>query len=247
MVNKKYESWKDIKGYKGYYQVSNHGHIRSMPRVLTDGRVFQGRELSQVSNGNGYLYVSLSSGNKSQHHYIHRLVAESFLLNDGLLPEVNHIDGDKSNNSVENLEWISSRDNKNHAFETGLREANSYEFENEIVADLLRGHHRNFVANKYHAAIVSIDRIIERRNIVDKIYKPNRAENVNKYRKYLTEDDVNEIRKIKSKSNLSNAKLSRRIGISESTTSIILSGKRSGFKASTYHKVKKFINEYKVI
>lgn len=247
MVNKKYESWKDIKGYEGYYQVSNHGEIRSMPRVLTDGRVLQGRELSQVSNGNGYLYVSLSSGNKSHHHYIHRLVAESFLLNDELLPEVNHIDGDKSNNSVENLEWISSRDNKNHAFETGLREANSYEFENEIVADLLRGHHRNFVANKYHTAIVSIDRIIERRNIIDKIYKPNRAENVNKYRKYLAEDDVNEIRKIKSKSNLSNAKLSRRIGISESTTSIILSGKRSGFKAETYHKVKKFINEYKVI
>lgn len=111
----------------------------------------------------------------------------------------------------------------------------------------MRGHRRNFVANKYHTAIVSIDRIIERRNIIDKIYKPNRAENVNKYRKYLTEDDVNEIRKIKSKSNLSNAKLSRRIGTSESTTSVVLAGKRSGFKAETYRKVKKFIDEYKVI
>ncbi|MGR8823786.1 NUMOD4 domain-containing protein [Leuconostoc citreum] len=236
-----YESWKDIVGFQNVYQVSNHGNIRSIARVLTDGRVTAGKYIKGSSNGNGYLYVTLSYGNIRKHKYIHRLVAETFLKNDEKLLEVNHIDGDKTNNSIENLEWVNSKQNKHHALVNGLYDANSYKFENEIVADLLRGHHRNYVAEKYKTAIVSIDRIIERRNIANSVYKPNRANNINKYIKRLNENDLKMLINIKKHKSLSNDRLATMIGISSSTVSALISKERSGCRAETYDKLKKFI------
>ena len=76
--------------------------------------------LVPICNGNGYLYVSKQSGRKTKHYYVHRLVAEAFIENPLNKPEVNHIDGNKRNNIVENLEWCTRGENIIHAYKTGL-------------------------------------------------------------------------------------------------------------------------------
>lgn len=118
------ETWKDIKGYEGLYQVSKSGKIKTLPReVRNTEKSF--RKLGEkihipCDNGNGYKYVTLSSNRKVNHVYIHRAVAEAFLCNCFELPEVNHIDGDKSNNHIDNLEWCTRGENMKHAHKSGL-------------------------------------------------------------------------------------------------------------------------------
>ena len=102
------EIWKDIKDYEGLYQVSNIGNVKSLARVvshkITGHRTIPERILKPNSDGAGYLYVSLSKDGKKRNPKIHRLVAEAFIPNLENLPQVNHIDEDKSNNRVTNLE-----------------------------------------------------------------------------------------------------------------------------------------------
>lgn len=85
--------------------------------VYSDGRVFSNKSnkfLRSVDNGNGYLTVSLCANGRRHTEYVHRLVAEAFLPNPDALPEVNHKDEDKANNSFRNLEWCTSKYNKNY-------------------------------------------------------------------------------------------------------------------------------------
>lgn len=113
------EIWRDIKGYEGLYQVSNLGNVKSLKRVVphkvNGSRTIPEKILKLSSDGSGYLYVSLSKDGKKKNPKVHRLVAESFIPNPNNLPQVNHIDEDKSNNRVDNLEWITSLDNLNHS------------------------------------------------------------------------------------------------------------------------------------
>lgn len=76
--------------------------------------------LKQKDNMNGYKYVSLFKNNKEYKRYVHRLVAQTFINNPNSLPEVNHIDGNKQNNNIDNLEWCSRKYNHQHAIDTGL-------------------------------------------------------------------------------------------------------------------------------
>ena len=104
------EIWKDIVGFNGY-EVSNLGRVRSFHkggRILSPGLV------------SGYLQVNLYCGGKRNQMYVHRLVAETFIPNPESKSEVNHIDGNKSNNRVENLEWATPSENAQHAHDTGL-------------------------------------------------------------------------------------------------------------------------------
>lgn len=123
------EVWKDIKDFEGLYQVSNLGRVRSLDRTVyqinpRSGNYFtfnyKGKILKQM-NMSGYLVVSLSKDNIKNKYKIHRLVALSFLSNPENKREVNHIDGDKFNNNLSNLEWATSRENQIHAYETGLQ------------------------------------------------------------------------------------------------------------------------------
>jgi hypothetical protein len=106
------EEWRDILGFEGRYKVSSLGRVKSF---LEYGKV-QERILRQdIYRGNGYFYVTLyrSNGSKEK-HYVHRLVAESFLPNPNSLPTVNHKDECKTNNRAENLEWVTYAENLNY-------------------------------------------------------------------------------------------------------------------------------------
>lgn len=96
------ETWKDIKGYEGLYKVSDRGRIYSIKRKLY--RKFK-------TDKNGYLVVNLSKNSKYDYPSVHRLVAMAFIPNPDNLPEVNHKDENKFNNSVDNLEWCTTEYN----------------------------------------------------------------------------------------------------------------------------------------
>lgn len=99
------EIWKDIKEYEGLYQVSNVGRVK---RVATN------RVLQPYRNKVGYLLVYLCKNGKRKTHRIHRLVAQSFIQNPENKPEVNHLDENKINNMVSNLEWSTRKENCNY-------------------------------------------------------------------------------------------------------------------------------------
>lgn len=101
----------------GLYQVSNLGNVRS----LNYNKTKKIQHLKKVvNNKRGYLAVGLSKKGIFKIKTVHRLVAETFISNPNNLPQVNHIDGNKMNNSITNLEWCTKNENQNHAVRTGL-------------------------------------------------------------------------------------------------------------------------------
>lgn len=99
------EVWRDIKGYEGLYQVSNLGRIMSFHR--------DSERIMRQSLKDGYLTIMLRKENKPKRYLVHRLVALSFIPNPENKPQVNHLDEDKSNNRVDNLNWMTSKENNN--------------------------------------------------------------------------------------------------------------------------------------
>ena len=106
------EVWKDVVGYEGYYQVSNLGNVKGLKR---------NKIKSPTLNTWGYKVVSLTKpGTKVKGVFVHRLVAAAFISNLNNKEQVNHIDGDKTNNCEFNLEWNNQYENMQHAFKLGL-------------------------------------------------------------------------------------------------------------------------------
>lgn len=106
------EVWKDVKEYQGVYQVSNTGKVR---RLKGSPRTKENRILVNKTKSNGYKFVCLSIESLYKYYHVHRLVAEAFIDNPENKKYVNHIDCDKSNNNVENLEWVTAKENSEHA------------------------------------------------------------------------------------------------------------------------------------
>lgn len=118
------EIWKDIPCYEGLYEVSNCGNVRSITRTVRFGRgykTYESQFLKFQTDKDGYFRVGLSKNGKKKQFRVNRLVAMAFIDNPNNLPVVNHKDGDKQNNHVENLEWVTHSENDLHAFKTGLR------------------------------------------------------------------------------------------------------------------------------
>lgn len=111
------EIWRDVEGYEGLYQVSNCGKVKSLDKLVKcyygSTRLIKGRVLRTRKNKDDYFYLDLSKDGKKRSFYVHRLVWEAF---NGKRPEgmeVNHIDEDKSNNSIENLNLMTPKQNVN--------------------------------------------------------------------------------------------------------------------------------------
>lgn len=145
------EEWKDIKGYEDHYQISNFGNVRNKSN---------NNQLKTRKHSNGYLRFCLSKGGITKDFYAHRLVASAFIDNVLNKMDVNHIDGNKTNNNVINLEWATRSENQKHAFSTGLnrisdehKKANAI-FNSKQVVDLQTG----FFFDSLKEACVSTNR-----------------------------------------------------------------------------------------
>ena len=132
------EIWKEIIGYEGIYLVSNEGRVMN---------AYNGKILSQVDNGVGYKKVELWKNHKGKKYYVHRLVADSFLPNQYGRTEVNHIDGNHSNNYVDNLEWVTSKENTRHAVYNRALKPWGNEAKPIVAIDIATG------VSKYYATI----------------------------------------------------------------------------------------------
>lgn len=116
------EIWKDIPNYETLYQISNLGNVKSLSYGAKNIKRSNRQKLLKLSLNNcGYVKVQLYKNGKATEHYVHRLVALAFIPNPNKLPQVNHIDGNKTNNCSENLEWVTASDNQKHAITHGLR------------------------------------------------------------------------------------------------------------------------------
>lgn len=124
------EIWKDIEGYEKLYQISNFGRIRSKDRVTRNGRcnkcIRKGKVLKPTLNQYGYLKIALWKENTTKFFGIHRLVAMTFLENNENKNEINHKDGNKTNNCIDNLEWVDRSENMKHAVRMGLLQTKGY-------------------------------------------------------------------------------------------------------------------------
>ena len=107
------EEWRPVVGYEGLYEVSSYGRVRSLDRYDERNCFREGRILKLYTSRVGYLRVQLSLNSKKKMYLVHRLVAEAFIPNPDNLPEVNHLDEDKTNNRVENLEFCDRKYNIN--------------------------------------------------------------------------------------------------------------------------------------
>ena len=109
------EEWKNIIGYEGIYQVSNFGRVRSLDRYLYFGSqycLFKGKIMKQ-SNLKGYRTVMLSNNNHRKRFLVHRLVGLAFIENINNKPQIDHINGIKSDNRVDNIRWVTDKENSN--------------------------------------------------------------------------------------------------------------------------------------
>lgn len=117
------EKWKDIPGFEGYYQISDLGRVKSVERVVRD-RKLPAKIIK--SSGVSYQSVGLWKDNKGHNFLVHRLVAQAFLPNPDNLPEVDHKDGDVTNNKVDNLEWVTASDNHLRKIQNKSKKKTSY-------------------------------------------------------------------------------------------------------------------------
>jgi len=120
------EIWKDIPEYEGLYQASSLGNIRSIDRIIYDknlkrSRNFKGKILKQNIRNDGYLFVNLSKNGINKVVKIHRIIAKTFIKNSNNYKCINHINGNKQDNNINNLEWCTYSHNIKEAYKLGLK------------------------------------------------------------------------------------------------------------------------------
>lgn len=136
------EEWREVSEYKGIYQISSYGRLKSLKRNIGKHTTRNAdRILIPKNNGKGYLTFSLSKKNKVKCHYIHRLVAVAFLPNPENKPEVDHLNTNKNDNRLINLAWVSHLENQYNPItklNVSLKEVNAYKIvQLSVIGDYL--------------------------------------------------------------------------------------------------------------
>lgn len=135
------EQWKNIINYEQYYEISNYGRVRRIKydNVANGTKYKLPYYIKPRIDKDGYLRYTLSLKGKNKSYYAHRLVAIHFIPNPNNLPCVNHKHGNKNDNSVEELEWCSIRDNNLHALKSGLRVMKNNKLSKQVEQYDLKG------------------------------------------------------------------------------------------------------------
>ena len=111
------EIWKDVPGFEGYYKISSLGQVKSLDRKVKlakdKWRISHGKIIKPYKNNHGYIIYNLCKENRVHKLLLHRLLAESFIPNINNYPEIDHIDGNPSNNALCNLRWVTHKENSN--------------------------------------------------------------------------------------------------------------------------------------
>lgn len=174
LENYENEQWKEIQGFENEYLISNYGRIKSKTRVYHCGtnhsvqKTIEEHILHVFFRKDKYVGVTLKKNGKSFSREIHRLVAEAFIPNQEKKEQINHKDGDKHNNKVDNLEWITRSENALHSyFKLGnikyKRNFSEQEIK-EIKGLYLQGQSKNQLAKQYFCSRTTIKRIIENKS-----------------------------------------------------------------------------------
>ena len=121
-MNEALEEWRDVIGYEGYYQISNLGRVKSLPRLVRNVNGYSTKKelILNPHINKGYLKTALTINKITNYKFIHKLVAEAFIPNSNNYPQVNHKDTDKLNNKKDNLEWCTPSQNMKHAYDNNL-------------------------------------------------------------------------------------------------------------------------------
>lgn len=125
-----------INGYDNLYCINPFGDIVSPSYTDRSGALRMPRIIIPIETRKGYLRVALNKNGIQRRVYVHRLVAETFIENKWNKPQVNHIDGDKKNNHVSNLEWCTNKENIVHSYKVGLRKGTNHVGERNTMAKL---------------------------------------------------------------------------------------------------------------
>jgi len=131
------EEWMQVIGYEGLYEISNTGIIKGLRRTIAldkdRTRTVNARTIKPRIDSYGYTTVRLSKERTTKTCFVHRLIAEAFIPNPKNLPQVNHISGNKADNSIANLEWTTHRLNAIHAYNKGLNSNYGYEHSKSVT------------------------------------------------------------------------------------------------------------------
>lgn len=166
------EVWKDVIDYEGIYQVSNLGRLKSLSRYIKHwrGGFLKSKEIIKkpFKSKSGYLITELSKNASKSKFLIHRLVAEAFIPNPEEKPQVNHINGIKTDNRVENLEWNTRSENIKHADSKGLRNLKGVNnsgaklSEKEVIEIRKSKNSISYLAFNYNVGTTCIKKIINK-------------------------------------------------------------------------------------
>ena len=204
------EIWRDIPGYEGYYQASNLGRIKSLPKKYKPIE-----SILKLQHRNNYLTVSLSKNGKQKTCSVHRIIMRTFEGDSNLA--VNHIDGNKHNNKLENLEYCTPRDNARHVFISKIKITNSERFKDEIIKDYKNGITLVNLTKKYHVDLRHLKKFLLENGFELK------ERRTGKYPKIINSEIIKEVKIMYEKNpEISNKEISERTGLSGSSVTRIM-------------------------